>query len=123
YGKVCKITRDRILKAHWKKRFGEEDDDTDEGWEDPEKCGEEKIDAILDTVLDKLDDSWFSGTTEDEDDLDGITDYLEPTSYDGFIDNEDEAYKKRCCNLLGSYSNGVEFEVISTENHVVKILL
>ncbi|GJZ69672.1 hypothetical protein Tco_0633222 [Tanacetum coccineum] len=52
-----------------------------------EKYGEEKIDAILDTVLDKLDDSWFSETTEDEDYLDGITDYLEPMSYDGFINN------------------------------------
>ncbi|GKA20805.1 hypothetical protein Tco_0700794 [Tanacetum coccineum] len=80
-------------------RFGEEDDDTDEGWEDPEKCREEKIDAILDTVLDKLDDSCFSGTIEDEDNLDGITDYVEPTSYDGFIDSEDEAYKERCCNF------------------------
>nr|GEX56716.1 hypothetical protein [Tanacetum cinerariifolium] len=68
-----------------------------------------KIDAILDTVLDKLDDSWLSGTTEDEDDLDGITDYLEPTSYHGFINS--------------SYNKEVEFEVISTHNHVVKMLL
>ncbi|GKE35549.1 hypothetical protein Tco_1454871, partial [Tanacetum coccineum] len=30
HGKVCKITRDRILKAYWKEIFGEEDDDTDE---------------------------------------------------------------------------------------------
>ncbi|GKA00987.1 hypothetical protein Tco_0673652 [Tanacetum coccineum] len=75
-------------------------DDTDEGWEDSEKCGEEKIDAILDTVFDKLDDSWFSGETQDEDDLDGITDYLEPTSYNGFIDSDDEAYKERLCNFL-----------------------
>ncbi|GKD93326.1 RNA-directed DNA polymerase, eukaryota, reverse transcriptase zinc-binding domain protein [Tanacetum coccineum] len=44
YGKVCNITRDRILKDHWKERFGEEDDNTDEGWEDPEKYGEKKID-------------------------------------------------------------------------------
>ncbi|GJY09952.1 hypothetical protein Tco_0378137 [Tanacetum coccineum] len=109
---------DMILKAHWKERFGEEDDDTDEGWEDPKKYREEKIDAILDTVLDKLDDSCFSGTIEDEDNLDGITDYVEPTSYDGFIDSEDEAYKERCSN-----NKGVEFEVISTHNHVVKILL
>ncbi|GJV77314.1 hypothetical protein Tco_1508898 [Tanacetum coccineum] len=79
----------------------EEDNDTDEGWEDPKKCGEEKMNAILDTVLDKLDDSWFSGTIQDEADLDGITNYLEPTSYDGFIDSEDEAYKERSCKLLG----------------------
>ncbi|GJV48965.1 retrovirus-related pol polyprotein from transposon TNT 1-94 [Tanacetum coccineum] len=41
YGKVCKLTRDRILKDNWKERSGEEDDDTDEGWEDPEKYEEE----------------------------------------------------------------------------------
>ncbi|GJV63300.1 hypothetical protein Tco_1474128 [Tanacetum coccineum] len=101
YGKVYKIIWDKILKDHWKERFGEEDDDTDEGWEDPEKCGEEKIDVILNTVLDKLHDSWFGETTQDEDDLEGITDYLELTSYDGFIDHEDEAYKERSCNFLG----------------------
>ncbi|GJV86406.1 hypothetical protein Tco_1530344 [Tanacetum coccineum] len=65
------------------------------------KCGEEKIDAIFDTVFDKLDDSRFSGETQDEDDLDGITYYLEPTSYDEFIDNEDEAYKEILYKFLG----------------------
>ncbi|GJY81753.1 reverse transcriptase domain-containing protein [Tanacetum coccineum] len=184
YGKICKSTRDRILKDHWKEKFGEEDDDIDEGWKDPKKCGEEKIDAMLDTVFNKLDDSWFSGETKDEDDLDGITDYLEPTSYDGFIESEDKAYKERLCNLLGmpyrkppliliervevtrynigqgetytktkflgideiprtsanvgnvrvvlmdelgadggSFSKEVEFEAISTHNHMVQILL
>nr|GEV30407.1 hypothetical protein [Tanacetum cinerariifolium] len=100
YVKVCKITRDKILKDHWKERFSEEDDDIDKGWEDPKKCGEEKIDTILDTVLNKIDDSWFSGTTQDKDDLDGITDYLKPTLYYGFINSEDEAYKERLCNFL-----------------------
>ncbi|GKF67187.1 hypothetical protein Tco_0196866, partial [Tanacetum coccineum] len=95
---------------HWKEKFGEEVDDIIKGWEDPEKCGEEKIDAILNTVFDKLDDSWFSGETQDEDDLDGITNYLEPTSYDGPIDSEDEA-----C----SFNKEVEFEVVSTHNHMV----
>ncbi|GJR75078.1 hypothetical protein Tco_0087443 [Tanacetum coccineum] len=28
------------------------------------------------------------GTFDDEDDIEGIIDYLEPTSYDGFIDLE-----------------------------------
>ncbi|GJW27505.1 hypothetical protein Tco_0044380, partial [Tanacetum coccineum] len=99
-GKIGKSTRDRILKYHWKEKFGEEDNDTDEGSEDPKKCGEEKIDAILDTIFDKLDDSWFSGETQDKDDLDEITDYLEPTSYDKFINSKDEDYKERLCNFL-----------------------
>nr|GEV10440.1 hypothetical protein [Tanacetum cinerariifolium] len=38
---------------------------------------------------------------EDEDDLDGILDYLKPISYDGFINLDDEAYNKRRCRLLG----------------------
>ncbi|GKA53423.1 hypothetical protein Tco_0746738, partial [Tanacetum coccineum] len=37
----------------------------------------------------------------DEDDLEGILDYLEPRTYDGFIDFDDEAYNKRRCRLLG----------------------
>ncbi|GJX67843.1 retrotransposon protein, putative, ty3-gypsy subclass [Tanacetum coccineum] len=40
---------------------------------DLENFGEEKIELILDTVLDKLDDGWFSGIVKDEEDLDGIT--------------------------------------------------
>ncbi|GJU40761.1 zinc knuckle CX2CX4HX4C containing protein [Tanacetum coccineum] len=36
-----------------------------------------------------------------EDDLEGIIDYLEPTSYDGFIDLDDEAYKERKFRFLG----------------------
>ncbi|GJY53018.1 gag-pol polyprotein [Tanacetum coccineum] len=38
---------------------------------------------------------------EDEDDLEGILDYLEPRSYDGLIDLDNEAYNKRKCRLLG----------------------
>ncbi|GJR27871.1 retrovirus-related pol polyprotein from transposon opus [Tanacetum coccineum] len=38
---------------------------------------------------------------EDEDDLEGIIDYLKPRSYDGFIDLDDEAYNKRMCKFLG----------------------
>ncbi|GKB33709.1 hypothetical protein Tco_0873110 [Tanacetum coccineum] len=36
----------------------------------------------------------------DMDDLEGIIDYLEPTLYDGFIDHNDEAYKRRRNKLL-----------------------
>ncbi|GKB30619.1 hypothetical protein Tco_0870020 [Tanacetum coccineum] len=41
------------------------------------------------------------GTSDDEDDIEGIIDYLEPTSYEGFIDLDDEEYNKRRCKLLG----------------------
>ncbi|GJU32185.1 zinc knuckle CX2CX4HX4C containing protein [Tanacetum coccineum] len=101
YGKVCKMTRERILKDHWRDRFGDEEDDLEENLEDPEECGEDKANAIMGAIHDKLNDDWFNNTSEDEDDLEGILDYLEPRSYDGFIDLDDEAYNKRRCKLLG----------------------
>ncbi|GKB22125.1 hypothetical protein Tco_0856048 [Tanacetum coccineum] len=42
-----------------------------------------------------------SCTSKDEDDLEGILDYLKPRSYNGFIDLDNEAYNKRRCRLLG----------------------
>ncbi|GKA22658.1 hypothetical protein Tco_0708620 [Tanacetum coccineum] len=44
---------------------------------------------------------WFNNTSEDEDDLEGILDYLKPRSYDGFINFDNEAYNKKRCRLLG----------------------
>ncbi|GJZ94750.1 hypothetical protein Tco_0666953 [Tanacetum coccineum] len=41
------------------------------------------------------------GTSDDEEDIEGIIDYLEPTSYDGFIDLDEEEYNKKRCRLLG----------------------
>ncbi|GKC68274.1 hypothetical protein Tco_1100872, partial [Tanacetum coccineum] len=41
------------------------------------------------------------GLSEDKDNLEGIIDYLEPTSHDGFVDPDDEAYRQRRSNLLG----------------------
>nr|GEY01983.1 hypothetical protein [Tanacetum cinerariifolium] len=101
YGKVCKMTRERILKDHWRDRFGDKEDDLKENLKDPEECGEDKANATMGAIHDKLNDDWFNNTSKDEDDLEGILDYLEPRSYDGFIDLDDEAYNKRRCKLLG----------------------
>nr|GFC03684.1 hypothetical protein [Tanacetum cinerariifolium] len=76
------------------------DVEVDDG-EDLAECGEDKANIILEVVLDKLDEAWFNGTREDNDDLEGILDYLKPKSYDGFIDLDDEAYKERKCRFLG----------------------
>nr|GEZ09782.1 hypothetical protein [Tanacetum cinerariifolium] len=109
YGKVCKMTKERILKDYWRQEFDENQVDMnakliqeispniEENCEDLENFREEKMKLILDTVLDKLDDGWFSGTVKDEEDLDGIVDYLELKSHDGFIDIDDEAYREREC--------------------------
>ncbi|GKB26592.1 hypothetical protein Tco_0865993 [Tanacetum coccineum] len=70
-------------------------------FEDPDGCGECRENEIFKTIINKLHDEWFKGTDEDDDDLEGIIDYLEPTLYDGFIDSDDEEYKERKCRLLG----------------------
>ncbi|GJW43374.1 RNA-directed DNA polymerase, eukaryota, reverse transcriptase zinc-binding domain protein [Tanacetum coccineum] len=90
----------KILRDHWRKRFGNEYDES-EDFEDPDGCGESKENEILETIINKLHDEWFKGTHEDDDDLYGIIDYLEPTLYDGFIDSDDEEYKEKKCRLLG----------------------
>ncbi|GJR40512.1 reverse transcriptase domain-containing protein [Tanacetum coccineum] len=72
-----------------------------EDFEYPDGCRESKENEILGTIINKLHDEWFKGTHEDDDDLEGIIDYLEPILYDGFIDSDDEEYKERKCRLLG----------------------
>ncbi|GKF73134.1 hypothetical protein Tco_0219466 [Tanacetum coccineum] len=101
YGKVCKMTGERIFKDYWRQRFRDEEDNLEENLEDPDKCGEDKANTILGVIHDKLNNDWFNNTSEDEENLEGILDYLKPRSYDGFIDLDDEAYNKRRCRLLG----------------------
>lgn len=47
-----------------------------------------------------LDEEWFKGTDSDDDDIEGILDYLELQWNEEFIDPDDEAYEQRRCNLL-----------------------
>nr|GEW64017.1 hypothetical protein [Tanacetum cinerariifolium] len=91
YGKVCKMTGERILKDYWREGFGDEEDDLEENLEDLEECGEDKENKILGVIHDKLNNDWFNNTSEDENDLEGILDYSKPRSYDRFIDLDDEA--------------------------------
>ncbi|GJX16579.1 hypothetical protein Tco_0217411 [Tanacetum coccineum] len=80
--------------------YGEEND-LEEYLEDSKECGEDKAKTMLGVIHEKLNNDWFNNTSEDEDDLEGILDYLKPRSYDGFIDLDDKAYNKRRCRLLG----------------------
>nr|GEX83860.1 hypothetical protein [Tanacetum cinerariifolium] len=91
-------------------RFKEEENDIKENMKDPEECEDDKSHVIMESIHDKLNDDWFKDTSKDEDDLEGIIDYLEPRSYDGFTDLDDEAY--------GSLSQEEEFEVTPTRIHV-----
>nr|GEW22104.1 hypothetical protein [Tanacetum cinerariifolium] len=129
YAKYMKDLRDR---------FRDEEDDL----EDPEECEEHKANVIKGVIHDTLNNDWFNNTSEDKDYLEGMLDYLEPISYDGFIDLDDKACNERRCKLLGMtykeptlilikkvkdtrYTIGpgsiykeVEFEVSSTRSHV-----
>ncbi|GJY10727.1 hypothetical protein Tco_0378912 [Tanacetum coccineum] len=100
FGRVCKMTKDRILKDYWREIFNKAEMKGEEK-EDPEEFRENKTNVMLEIILDKIDETLFSNTSDDKDDLEGIIDYLEPTSYDRFIDSENEAYKERSCKLLG----------------------
>nr|GEW16152.1 hypothetical protein [Tanacetum cinerariifolium] len=69
-------------------------------FEDPDGCGECMENKIFENLINKLHNEWFKGTDKDDEDLEGIIDYLEPTLYDGFIDSDDEEYKERKYILL-----------------------
>nr|GEU31927.1 hypothetical protein [Tanacetum cinerariifolium] len=85
---------------YYRERFEDEEDDLEEYLEDLEECGEDKANTILGVIHDKLNNDLFNNTSEDEDDLEGIMDYLKPRSYDGFIDLDDKACNKRRCGFL-----------------------
>ncbi|GJY93437.1 zinc knuckle CX2CX4HX4C containing protein [Tanacetum coccineum] len=53
YGKVCKMTRERILKDYWRERFRDEEDDLELNLEDLEECEEDKANTILGVIHDK----------------------------------------------------------------------
>nr|GEV70009.1 hypothetical protein [Tanacetum cinerariifolium] len=55
FGEVSKTARDKILRDHWRKRFGNEYDDS-EDFKDPDGCGESKENNILGTIINKLRD-------------------------------------------------------------------
>ncbi|GJX47018.1 hypothetical protein Tco_0272208 [Tanacetum coccineum] len=89
--------------------------------EDLEECGEDKANHIVGVIHDKLNNDWFNNTSKDEDELEGILDYLKPRSYDGFIDLDDEDYNKRRRDLhKGSLYKEIEFEVSLTRVRVVE---
>ncbi|GKB84511.1 zinc knuckle CX2CX4HX4C containing protein [Tanacetum coccineum] len=76
-------------------KIRDEEDDLEENLEDPEECEEDKANAIMWAIHDKLKDDWFNNTSKDEVNLERILDYLEPRSYNGFINLDNETYNKR----------------------------
>ncbi|GJW35515.1 hypothetical protein Tco_0058435 [Tanacetum coccineum] len=48
FGRVCKMTKDRILKYYWRQKFNDEQDEIEvKDGEDPEECGEDKANIIF----------------------------------------------------------------------------
>ncbi|GJW59150.1 hypothetical protein Tco_0105881 [Tanacetum coccineum] len=75
YAKICKNTQDKIIRDYWRDEMEKEKEDNLEIQEEY--------------------------SSDDEEDLIGILDYLEPNSYNGFTNCENESYNKRKCELLG----------------------
>ncbi|GKD69841.1 hypothetical protein Tco_1323931, partial [Tanacetum coccineum] len=67
----------------------------------PDQCVDGRNNEIRETIIHNLHEEWIKGTFDEEDDIEGIIDYLEPTSYDGFVDLDEEEYNKRRCRMLG----------------------
>nr|GEV31367.1 hypothetical protein [Tanacetum cinerariifolium] len=66
HGRICKMTRERILKDHWREKFGDEEDNIKENPKDSEECGEDKANTIMGAIHDKLNDDWFKGSHSKE---------------------------------------------------------
>ncbi|GJR46879.1 hypothetical protein Tco_1314982 [Tanacetum coccineum] len=88
------------VEFFFRKQFRIDYDDSNDFY-DPDQYEEGRNNEIRERVINNLHDEWFKGTSNNEDDIEGIIDYLEPTSYDGFIDLDEEEYNKRRCRLLG----------------------
>ncbi|GJU32121.1 hypothetical protein Tco_1175710 [Tanacetum coccineum] len=67
----------------------------------PKEIKDGRNNEIRERIIHNLHEEWFKGTSDDENDIKGIIDYLEPMSYDGFADLDEEEYNKRRCRLLG----------------------
>ncbi|GJX41299.1 hypothetical protein Tco_0256289 [Tanacetum coccineum] len=64
-----------------KKRFGVDSDDSNDFY-DPDQYEDARNNEIRERIIHNLHEEWFKGTSDDEDGIEGIIDYLEPTSYD-----------------------------------------
>ncbi|GJY13781.1 hypothetical protein Tco_0383090 [Tanacetum coccineum] len=77
-----------------RKRFGVDHDDNNDFY-DPDQCDDGRNNEIPERIIHNLHEEWFKGTSNDEDDIEEIIDYLKPTSYDGFVDLDTEEYNRR----------------------------
>lgn len=102
FGTTDSLTKERIWKEHSKSIDEEEhkdsDTDNEEGYE--MRPNEDRDRRILDLIEERLDDNWHKDTKSNDDELEGIVDYLELQEYNEFTNIDDEAYEQRRCRLL-----------------------
>ncbi|GKB99814.1 hypothetical protein Tco_0985951 [Tanacetum coccineum] len=65
----------KVITITTAKRFGVDYDDNDDFY-DPDQCGESRNNEIRERIIHNLHEEWFKGTSDDEDDIEGIIDYL-----------------------------------------------
>ena len=103
YGEVDYLTKEKILQEHTKSMDEEEHENSDEdkGQACETSPSVDRDRQIFKLIEDKLDKDWYKGTESDDDDLEGIVDYIDLQGYDRFMNMDDEAYEQRRCKLLG----------------------
>ena len=68
-----------------------EEPDTDDSEDCEMKSDEDRDRKLLNLIEERLHEGWYKDTESDDDDLEGIVDYLELQGYDGFTNADDEA--------------------------------
>ncbi|GJS53010.1 hypothetical protein Tco_0626372 [Tanacetum coccineum] len=96
YWEIDETMKKNILTEHWKKQFRVDYDDSNDFY-NPDQCEDGRNNEIREGIIHNLHKEWFKGTSNDEDDIEGIIDYLKPTSYDG-IQKLGGNYRDRCGN-------------------------
>ncbi|GJS45596.1 hypothetical protein Tco_0595717 [Tanacetum coccineum] len=93
YGEVDETMKKKILTVHWRKRFRVDYDDNNDFY-DPDQCEDGGNNKIRERISHNSHEEWFKGMSDDENDIKVIIDYLKPTSYDGFMDLDEEEYNR-----------------------------
>ncbi|GJU48725.1 hypothetical protein Tco_1218280 [Tanacetum coccineum] len=77
YGEVDETRKKKILTEHWRKRFRVDYVDSNDFY-DPDQCEDSRNNEIRERIIHNLHEEWFKGTSDDENDIEGIIDYLKP---------------------------------------------
>ncbi|GJW65314.1 hypothetical protein Tco_0117198 [Tanacetum coccineum] len=71
YWEIDETMKKKILTEHWRKRFRVDYDDFNDFY-DPNQCGDGRNNEIRERIIHNLHEEWFKGTSNDEDDIEGV---------------------------------------------------